>query len=120
MAVGSRSSCASVSSSGAYLRYHHANPALTSSRFGERPSDSKHLTHRAPIAVTIQDVHGDGLPGDQRGRELLGPLAEHLPLFRAVNAVQSDAFALALVQHRDGVAVCHSHHATGEVGGEGG
>ncbi len=36
--LASRSSCASVSSSGAYLRYHHANPAFTSSRFNTRLS----------------------------------------------------------------------------------
>ena len=44
---------------------------------------------------------------------------ERLPLLRAVNAVQPDALALAVVQHRDGVTVGGAHHAAREVGGEG-
>ena len=77
-------------------------------------------THRAPIAVPIQDLHGDSVAEDQPGRELLGSLPKRLPLFRAVNAVQPDTLALAVVQHGDGVAVADAHHAASEVGGEGG
>jgi len=65
-------------------------------------------------------LHGDALPQFQLGCELLSSLAERLPLFRAVNAVQPDALAFAVVQHRDGVTVADAHHAASEVGGEGG
>ncbi len=63
-------------------------------------------------------LHGDALHEYQRGRELLGAVAERLPLFRAVNTVQPNTLALAIVQHSDGVAIGHAHHAAGEVGGE--
>jgi len=42
-----------------------------------------------------------------------------LALLRAVNAVQPNALALAVVQDRDGVAVADAYRAAGEVGGEG-
>jgi len=65
-------------------------------------------------------LHGDALHEYQLGCELLGSVAECLALLRAVNAVQPDALALAVVQHRDGVAVRHAHDLAGEVRGEGG
>ncbi len=80
------------------------------------------LTHSriASSTVSIHNLHGNGLPEDRCGRELLGSLAERLALFRAVNAVQPDALALAVVQDRDRVAIGDAHHAASEVGGEGG
>ncbi len=50
-------------------------------------------------------LHGDALHEYQLGRELLGAFPEGLALLRTVNAVQSDAFALPVVQHGDGVAI---------------
>ncbi len=64
-------------------------------------------------------LHGDALHEYQRGCELLGSFAKCLASLRAVNAVQPDALAFALVQDRDGVAVADADHAAGEVGGEG-
>ncbi len=45
---------------------------------------------------------------------LLDPFAKRLPLLRAVNPVQPDALAFAVVQDRDRVAVRDAHDAAGE------
>ncbi len=47
-------------------------------------------------------------------------IANWTRLLRAVNAVQPDTFALAVVQDGDGVAVRDAHHAASEVGGDSG
>ena len=54
------------------------------------PVWQEYHAHGAPIAVTIHNLHGDGLGKDKAGYELLGTLAEGLPLFRAVDAAQPD------------------------------
>ena len=77
-------------------------------------------THRAPIAVTIHDLHGDSLRKDKVRCELLGAVAKRLPLLGTVNAVQPDALALPVVQHGDGVTVADAHDLAGEIRGEGG
>ncbi len=64
-------------------------------------------------------LHGDDLHEYQLGRELLGSVAERLPLLRAVDAVQPDTLAFAVVQHGDRIAVADAHDAASEVGGEG-
>ncbi len=117
--LASRSSCASVSSSGVYRRYHQANPALTSSWFKLRPSGRSttptvrpYRSRSTPCTVTV-------LAKTRFDVNCLARFAERLPFLRAVNAVQTDALALAVVHHRDGVAVGHAHHTAGEVGGEG-
>ncbi len=45
--------------------------------------------------------------------------AQRLTLPGAVDPMQPDALALAVVHDRDRVAVGHAHHAAGEIGGEG-
>ena len=83
------------------------------------PVWQEYQAHRAPIAISIHDLHGDSGAEDQLRRELLGAVAERLALLRAVDAVEPNAFALAVVQHGDGVAVRDTDHAAREVGGEG-
>ncbi len=46
-------------------------------------------------------LHGDALHEYQLGCELLGSLPERLALLRAVNTVQPDTLALAVVQDGD-------------------
>ncbi len=60
------------------------------------PVWQEYHAHGAPIAISIHDLHSDGLPEYQRGRELLSPLAKCLALFGAVDAMQSDASPLPL------------------------
>ncbi len=69
------------------------------------PVWQEYHAHRAPVAIPIHDLHCDGSAEDQRGRELLGSVAERLTLLRAVDAMQPDALALAAVHDGDGVAV---------------
>ena len=64
-----------------------------------------HIADGAHIAVTIHEPHGDSVAEHQLRCELLGLPTERLPLLRAVDAVQSDTLAFALVQHRNGVAI---------------
>ncbi len=61
------------------------------------PVWQQYHAHRPPIAIPIHDLHRDGFAEDQRGCELLGSVAERLPLFRTVNAVQPDALAFPAV-----------------------
>jgi len=53
-------------------------------------------------------------PKNQRGRSLLGSMAVSLALLRAVDAVESDAFGVVIVQDFDSVAIEHGDDGAGK------
>ena len=77
------------------------------------------IRHRAPMAILSEYSDRDFLAMDERRCELLGLLAEGLALLRTVDATQSDAFSLAIVEYIKGVAVENADDAAGEVGSYG-
>ena len=66
-----------------------------------------HIAHGAPVSVFTEDLDRDFLAVGEGRRELLGFLAAGLFLLRAVDAVESDALRVLVVQNFEGVAVVH-------------
>ena len=75
-----------------------------------------HIAHGAPVSVFTEDLDRDFLAVGEGRRELLGFLAAGLFLLRAVDAVESDALSLAVVEHVNGVSVDHADDLAGEGG----
>jgi hypothetical protein len=65
----------------------------------------QHIGNRAAVLVLAEGLKRDFLAKDQFRRRLLGACAECLPLLRAVDPVEPDAFGFAIVQNFDRIAV---------------
>ena len=63
------------------------------------------ISKGAPILVLAVCLERDRLTKNQRWRSLLGSIAVSLALLGAVDAVETDAFRMVIVQDFDGVAV---------------
>lgn len=66
------------------------------------------------MAVLTEDLDRHFLAVGEGRRELLGLLAVSLFLLRTVDAVESDALSLAVVEHVNGVSVDHAADLAGE------
>jgi hypothetical protein len=69
------------------------------------------------IAVPAPDPHHNRLPECEARRELLGSLAEGLPLLRGVDPMQTQGLVPADAQDRDRVPIGDADHQRTEVFG---
>lgn len=65
-----------------------------------------------PIFVRLQNLGTDLLAESQSGEVLLGPGTKRLPLFRRIDAMQSELDFLPILEQPDGIPIRDTHNPT--------
>ena len=113
--LASDSSTSNSVSLDAYFLNHHAKLAFTISRFRFLPSWKNHVSNGSPVTVPAFSFDFDHFPECQCGDKLLGSVAEGLPFFRGVNAVEPGFLSSAIVHDADGVPIRDANDKSGEI-----
>jgi hypothetical protein len=78
----------------------------------------EYRSQRPAVLISPVALNSHVLAEEERGSGLLGLLPESLPLLRAIDAIQPDAFWFFVVEHFNGIAVQDSNNFALEVGSQ--